>query len=128
MLSRRRRGGLRVAGSASGARSASPDGDAAGGGGGAGGEASGEALMAELLRAGLLLRHTTGTVSIMRLCVPGVGNVVRHCTPSASSPLHRRSRFALLPLARFPQTVCDDVMAVFDSTPCSHLAVSRRAF
>ena len=42
--------------------------------------------MAELLRAGLLLRHTTGSVSIMRLSVPGVSSVVRHFRSLSSAP------------------------------------------
>lgn len=88
VLSRRsRRAGRRKRGADAGASDAdSADSDAdppvAGGrGGGSQGAPTGEAVLGELLRAGALTRHGTGSVSMMRLTVPGVGSVVRSAAP-----------------------------------------------
>lgn len=64
---------------------ASAPGAAAAAGGRAGGQTggktvvppSGDELLGALVRAGLLVRHSTGTVAMMRLSAPGVGSVVR---------------------------------------------------
>ena len=100
VLSRRSRGaGRRKRGADAGANDAdSADSDdeppvAAGRGSGGQGAPTGEALLGELLRAGALTRHGTGSVSMMRLTVPGVGSVVRSAAPPvrgvAVRSLHR---------------------------------------
>lgn len=50
---------------------------------GAAAEPSGAAAIEALLLAGVLQRHASGPVSIMRLSVPGVGSVVR-CSHSST--------------------------------------------